>query len=957
MSFQRKRKKYSKDIKCILFPDDDVKVGARKMGIEPSIITNSASNSWERCGDSFLNTPLIKNLSSSGKKWQHVRQQSPAQAQGGGPHYEEEEPVHIAWSSSDSELSDGEAQAKQPAPPPPSHTGAQQHSRPRGPAASKQSYSRALRRLCTETHCPDDLLKIDPDSDSEVADDVEEENISECGSERYIVEPNQSFPKLTTAEDPDISDYPSDEEGDSADTPTQSCLEAVAVKGGTRSVSDWVRSAQAALQTPQKQTTKNAKTPEDSHKKKITFQRGGLAERLNRLQSRQRSAISFWRHQSISCTNRSSAVHKPGVLVLEVLSVQEESCMQMALCEHHPPATDQHRPPSNTSITTADQDNLSATDHTLPPSGPVRARVLVLFNKETVGQLAPAPGDVIYVYPPWQSLMIDGQHNTIILNTHFSQKVYSDTKQASRVLVPVVKCSPYSLARTFHQVEFNKTLPVGHGIVQKVSAQSLCCIGGSVTRRSSRWDSLLEAIEGLGQAGPLGRGVEVVVQRVYCTPVREQSARASLKSRVLGRSPTVPPSVQNSKNRLCALVQDSYGMFSVVQLHLLPSEDQLHLYSSKWQGRTCILRAIKVVQRVTRERYSRLFSLIDSLWPPPMSLKIDGGTQNVHNDSRPKGPAPSFCYFLSGQESSVEPVEGEPVSTLYLRPTVQTLRDILECELSCHCCSFVATVIHSRIQYHSGDVAQVPGEVWLIVTDPSLQQPEVPPCRRTLAVCMTTSCVLTSSVAKAISTPGVCYMSFRDAVKEHGVILCVEQSVVQLQPLVCCPQTESQGGAVSGSFPQTLQQASSQPVRLDPLSPETSPNSLCTVTGRIVSVDEDTAYSWPICNMCGSDRLETAPQKTKAFHCVACDSLVDRPTVKMHLEVFINCSTVKESTVKIKLQQSTIKSLLNAASPGQEFPGYEVENVLGRELGPLSSYVRMVTRKPTLWISLEEICL
>lgn len=40
-----------------------------------------------------------------------------------------------------------------------------------------------------------------------------------------------------------------------------------------------------------------------------------------------------------------------------------------------------------------------------------------------------------------------------------------------------------------------------------------------------------------------------------------------------------------------------------------------------------------------------------------------------------------------------------------------------------------------------------------------------------------------------------------------------------------------------------------------------------------------------------------------------------------------------------------------------QFPGYDVENVLGKEVGPIPVYVRVVTRKPALWIGLEEICL
>lgn len=47
-------------------------------------------------------------------------------------------------------------------------------------------------------------------------------------------------------------------------------------------------------------------------------------------------------------------------------------------------------------------------------------------------------------------------------------------------------------------------------------------------------------------------------------------------------------------------------------------------------------------------------------------------------ESRAAGPAPSFCYLLSGQESSVQPVDGPPLSPLYSPPTVQTLGRILQ---------------------------------------------------------------------------------------------------------------------------------------------------------------------------------------------------------------------------------------------------------------------------------------
>lgn len=52
--------------------------------------------------------------------------------------------------------------------------------------------------------------------------------------------------------------------------------------------------------------------------------------------------------------------------------------------------------------------------------------------------------------------------------------------------------------------------------------------------------------------------------------------------------------------------------------------------------------------------------------------------------SRPVGPAPSFCYLLSGQDSSVQPDDGQTLSPLYFPPTKQTLRDILQVKIYSH---------------------------------------------------------------------------------------------------------------------------------------------------------------------------------------------------------------------------------------------------------------------------------
>ncbi|XP_038573777.1 DNA repair-scaffolding protein isoform X2 [Micropterus salmoides] len=784
----------------------------------------------------------------------------------------------------------------------------------------------------------DKLPVIDTDSDlNESEEDAEEDSGQQISDWESFDEKTEDLPlKPTKMTELEISGYVSDGEniGDTmASNRLDSSFSLQTGEASKRSVSDWVRSAQAMLQTPQKPLDRQARTPEDSAKKKRKFQSGGLAERLNRLQCRQRSAISFWRHQSISGTSAATAVDRPGVLVLEVLEVQEECSLQLVHCEHHQPPRE-------------------GLQHSNPVSKE-RARMLVLFNRETAAQLIPAPRDILHIYPPWQSLSMEGFSCDIILNTHFCQKVYSASKQVGmsipRGLFSAERCSPYSLCKVFGLLEENNAEQVS-------TSDGLCSFGGSgvLTRHCL---SLLEVIEGLGQAGSVGQDVEVVVQRVYSVPLPDCSPLSILKPRVPSRSSSAPPPAEKGKTRLCVLVQDSYGMFSVVQLHLLPCTDDLHRYCHMWQGRTCVLRGIKVVQRVTRERSTRLFSLIDSLWPPETPLKDHGNTPSRSSECRPTGPAPSFCYLLSGQESSVEHSEGQTMSPLYLPYTKQTLREVLQSDLKICRCSFVATVLYKRIMQRS-DIGQ--GEVWLVLTDPSLQeeQPERP-CRRTVALCVNTSCVLTSSVLEALNSPAACRMSFRDAIKEHGVLLCVEQSVVEM-----C-SVDPEGNPESSARPESLSpllsepQAKSlpQPVRLDPLSPEITPNCLCSLTGVIIGVDESTAYSWPACNHCGCDNLEMLAERPPNFHCVSCKSVVDKPNTKIQLEVLLS-SSLSNCTLKVKLQQKTIMSLLNtAALEGNEFPGYDVENVLGKEVGPLAVYVRVVSRKPALWIGLEEICL
>ncbi|RXN24670.1 DNA repair-scaffolding isoform X3 [Labeo rohita] len=212
------------------------------------------------------------------------------------------------------------------------------------------------------------------------------------------------------------------------------------------------------------------------------------------------------------------------------------------------------------------------------------------------------------------------------------------------------------------------------------------------------------------------------------------------------------------------------------------------------------------------------------------------------------------------------PLSGQTESPLYRPPVLQTLTEILQSS-------------------NAGE-----REMLLFVTDPSLQmESSAEGNRRTVAVCLSPSCLIQSSVTQALDAPQAQpVLMFRDAVKENGVV---------------------------------------------------------------VAVDESTAFSWPTCCRCESCRLETREQQ-KGFLCLACGAVMDEPSTMMQLEVFLSCSPLSHCTVKIKLQQKTIKSLLNSTRCTE---GYSVENVLGSEIGPLSAFIHVVNRSHTVWMGLEEL--
>lgn len=448
-----------------------------------------------------------------------------------------------------------------------------------------------------------------------------------------------------------------------------------------------------------------------------------------------------------------------------------------------------------------------------------------------------------------------------------------------------------------------------------------------LTASTSSKDSLLDVVESQGAAPYSEVGVQVVVQRVYFLPARDTTR---------GQQDNLGHANQPG-TRVCLLVQDAYGIFGEVHLEGAVLKD------TELEGHVCSLVGMKVLQKTTRGRTPGLFSLLDTLWSPVMPLKAPGHSQPCREVKTHLSP-PAFCYVFSAQHSlaHTDIIEEDPISKLYQPPVLHCLREILQTDNLGARCSFCARLIYQRPQLKNLLLLEQ-REIWLLVTDISLQTknqsgPHLP---KTLPVCVTSSCVLCPEVLQALTMATPHSIFFKDALRDQGRIVCAERTVLLLQkPLLCV-------GSAANSCELT------GPVKLDELDSLTPVNSICSVQGTVVGVDETTAFSWPVCDHCGNGRLEQRLEDRGAFSCGDCSRVVTSPVLKRHLQVFLDCHTLPQCRVKVKLLQSTISSLLRFAAC--EDGSYEVKSVLGKEVGLLSCFVQSITTHPTSCIGLEEI--
>ncbi|XP_068093455.1 DNA repair-scaffolding protein [Hyperolius riggenbachi] len=913
-------RKRSADEMNPVFPDE-ASLGGKKSAAEGTL------KAWTRCGEGFDDCSVEMKTRSSGRKLKAVRHlaqsffiEEETSAEDSG-----KDPADIVWSSSDSDSSsDGLGKAESL---PDICELSPKHEKTLQETDTTVDCSGADIPHISDWQDDSDLdCGLDKSNASETDESLVEISDSESSTSDLLVSQQCQPEQLKVV---DIVEYSSsDEPVEEPCVPTEErdipVTEENVLPSGGRSASDWLKTAQILLQTPEKKLDKTFKTPEDSAKKKKHFLRGGLAERLSRLQNRERSAITFWRHQSDSDCRILSG-DKSGTLLIKVTEVHEECTVWIALCHQL------------TDLQNVDDHPMSQCLET--------AKLKVLFSRQTAAQVKPKLNDIIHIYPPWQKLTV--KDTSVIINTHFSQRIVVNpsVNTENKMYCPglfTVKKRLVPLSVVFQIDNVESSCDEDRQSKQWVSSygatthSALCNQEKCLSLRCTVNDSLLDLVETQGAAGWKGACVRAVIQRVYYLTSRISPGclhQDSSKS-----NPDTAAKAPNPDFRLCLLIQDSYGMFSELQLQSSNCPMEVtEKYCKELEGKCCCFSGLKTLQRTTRGRAPGLFSLIDSLWPPIAPIKIHGQSQE-QGQVPCNLPAPSFCYVLAlrYEEGSDGIRPEDEVSDLYLPPVINSLEEILQVVILSQRCSFWATVIYVRPEV-KGNLLEHK-EFCFYVTDETLQMaPNKSGVPRVLSVCVLPSCAVDSRVLDAFSKKSPCNIFFKDAVKENCRIICAERTVLSLQnPLL---------SHASGANELT------GPAKLDELDSATEANSLCLVTGIITGVNERESFSWPVCNLCGSSKLKPCHSDRHAYYCLQCGVSVSSPVIRMQLEVFLHSELCPGRTVKLKLQRDTISSLLSSCP--SEDGRYEVGAVLGKQVGPVPCYVQSVNSN----VGLEEICL
>lgn len=132
------------------------------------------------------------------------------------------------------------------------------------------------------------------------------------------------------------------------------------------------------------------------------------------------------------------------------------------------------------------------------------------------------------------------------------------------------------------------------------------------------------------------------------------------------------------------------------------------------------------------------------------------------------------------------------------------------------------------------------------------------------------------------------------------------------------------------------------PFRIPTLQMDCTEGDLIKLTGRICGIDEKTALFWKVCNECESNEIEESTNDQSLCYCEQCQKEVSF-RIKVQLDVFFYKSIMPNIHILCKLTDESINKLLPLKDmKNEEFTGFDFRHILGKKLSSRLFYVTSV---------------
>lgn len=870
---------------------------------------------WQRCHSGFeddmiedehLKASATRSSGTRGKKVTKGRSRKPIE-QSLVPDTE----IEIDWESSssdDSDLQTGTATER-----PRQNASTRKTSEWLSPIM-KPDHLLALRvkgvREDEETVAIDDAEKLPDKVDAVDKTEADETRISDYESSDECETPSghvsvQGLPSsaITPTQSPSISSY------------GQSTQESTTAGVSPLTSSQWVSMFKGQQTTPTKASMPGTSHTEeaegkDSAKKKMKFTSRGLAERLQKLINREKSDVAFWQHQPLSQQGSQT-----GVCCIKINSLAASRGLFVAHCSNL-------------------EDMLDVAQCS---QGRLPEKLVVLFSHKTVEDKHIQVGSSVAIHPPWQKLILPETSQTVLLCTYFCQVIDSGDSDRPPSSADSARSSEQVLSTPRRVFRPNR-------LFSENSTNPELCLNQSILAQSQldvdqTAESLLDILSTKGPSFDFEFNLRALVLRVY---------------EMVSNSRTMQ-STEEQTWRVLARDKDC----TIFEVHLTCDVNQV---PESLQGKFVDFKQLKVIQRINKMKSPGLFSMIDSF-----SKSFTSKTKKAAGEpgnSEVAVSMQSISFLLLGSKFDVvsKDTHQDTLSLCSLHPTkLVNLSEIQKQEPSQRV-SFHAMLLHSTSMEALNPTAvassrQASGLSLLFVTDPSLLSIARHESRHTrdhsnyICIEKLSSCAIKWTEA--------------DFEKSHGSVLYFEDVFVKgdTSLVLDCYSTVSMDPVRESSpagNPAQLENTHLKSFELclsisyPDLSDESSENTLVSVSGIMEGVDEDTAYSWPVCNVCESNQLGGDNSENKLY-CPFCAKEVTTPLTRIHLEIFVRCSNLKpKCTAKVKLKQQTIKDLFGEPSASEPF---DLKKILEKPLPPTSCFIRKISEqdKDLRVIHLEEI--